>query len=195
MEKQLDIPYAEGGSADALQKVLQFATAAHGNQRRKYRDEPYIKHPVRVMETCRSANASQEILAAALLHDVLEDTEVDEGRMKDFLESIFPEPVALKVLQLVVELTDIYTKENYPHLNRRARKAKELDRIKHTSADAQTIKYADIIDNAPDTTSSDPGFAVKMLHEYRAMLKEITRGDHNLYIRAASTVQNCLKML
>ncbi len=195
MENQLQFNYGTSAEATSLQKVLNFATAAHGTQKRKYRDEPYIKHPVRVMETCRSAGASFEVLAAALLHDVLEDTEVDEAKMKDFLLSIIPEEAALHTLNLVIEMTDVYTKSNFPHLNRRARKAKEFERIKQTSAEAQTIKYADILDNAPDTAEHDPGFARKMLHEYKTMLKEITMGDPGLYAKAVATVEACMKMV
>ena len=178
-----------------LEQVRLFAESAHGTQKRKYRDELYIRHPERVMETCRSVGSGTEILAAALLHDVLEDTEVDEREMLEFLETVFPPEPARKTLDLVIEMTDVYTKEKFPHLNRRARKAKELERIKNTSADAQTIKYADIMDNAPDTTEHDPGFAKKMLHEYRVMLNETAKGNEQLYKKAVATVNACLKML
>ncbi len=147
------------------------------------------------MKTCADEGCSTEILAAALLHDVLEDTKFSEEQMLAFLRNVMPEASARRTLSLVVEMTDVYTKENFPLLNRRARKAKELERIKLTSPDAQTIKYADILDNAPDTTQYDPGFAAKMLHEYRTMLKTVNRGNQELYNRARNVVEECLRKL
>lgn len=61
-----------------LYKIQQFADNAHGEQMRKYSDERYIVHPIRVMETCSAYTDKIQILAAALLHDVLEDTPVSE---------------------------------------------------------------------------------------------------------------------
>ena len=72
-----------------IEQVRLFAATAHGEQRRKYRDEPYIRHPERVMETCRGIDADVEILAAALLHDVLEDTKVNKDQMLEFLLTLF----------------------------------------------------------------------------------------------------------
>lgn len=55
-----------------------FATQAHADagQKRKFTDEPYIVHPAAVVELLMSANPSEEMIAAAWLHDVVEDTGV-----------------------------------------------------------------------------------------------------------------------
>ena len=60
--------------SDIIQKALLFATEAHGKQVRKYTGEPYIVHPVEVMSIVKSVVSDEEVLAAALLHDVVEDT-------------------------------------------------------------------------------------------------------------------------
>src|SRR5690554_4409919 len=103
----------------ALEKIRVFASEAHGLQRRKFADEPYINHPIRVMQICQEYNNDVSVLAAALLHDVLEDTETDRDMIKQFLQTVFNEERVYRILALVEELTDIYTKKHYPKLNRR----------------------------------------------------------------------------
>lgn len=180
---------------ETLEKVRDFAADAHGEQIRKYLKEPYINHPVRVMDTCRKVTDDVTILSAALLHDVLEDTDTDEKAMREFLKTLMDPEKVEKTVSIVIELTDVYTKDKYPKLNRRLRKDKELFRIAKTSAEAQTVKYADIIDNAPDTAEYDPDFAPKFLHEYQAILKKANKGDPLLYETAKTTVESTLKQL
>jgi guanosine-3',5'-bis(diphosphate) 3'-pyrophosphohydrolase len=58
------------------QQIRDFAEKVHGNQKRKYSGRPYIVHPVAVLQLCREHTNDTAILAAALLRDVLEDTDV-----------------------------------------------------------------------------------------------------------------------
>jgi (p)ppGpp synthase/HD superfamily hydrolase len=57
-------------------KAKEFATRYHASidQRRKYTNEPYINHPAAVAELVRSVPHTEEMLCAAWLHDVVEDT-------------------------------------------------------------------------------------------------------------------------
>src|SRR3954469_12742414 len=139
-----------------LDEVKDFADKAHGNQMRKYTPDRYIVHPVRVMKTCKEYTNDITILAAALLHDVLEDTPVTKVELERFLMKLMSGDEAKRTVQLVEELTDIYIKENYPQWNRKKRMIKETERLGKTSSAAQTIKYADIIDNAPEVTEKEP---------------------------------------
>lgn len=61
---------------DILKNIEEFARQAHGDQQRKFADEPYIMHPIRVMQLCGEYASDLPVLSAALLHDVLEDTAV-----------------------------------------------------------------------------------------------------------------------
>jgi (p)ppGpp synthase/HD superfamily hydrolase len=178
-----------------LQQVKEFASQAHDGQQRKYSPEPYIVHPVRVMELCRRYKPELPILAAALLHDVLEDTNVDEDALQQFLNNVMEQADANRTVELVVELTDVYIKEQYPKWNRKRRKLKEADRIEKTSADSQTIKYADIIDNCREIVDHDPEFANRFLRECRDLLKRIPKGNPELYQQAIDTVNRCIKQL
>jgi guanosine-3',5'-bis(diphosphate) 3'-pyrophosphohydrolase len=179
----------------AIDAVEAFAAKAHGDQRRKYTPEPYIVHPVRVMKLCAEYTGRETVLCAALLHDVLEDTPVTREQMLNFLQTVLPGPDAAETLKLVVDLTDVYIKENYPQHNRRRRKQMERDRIALTSPDSQTIKYADIIDNCNEIVKYDTDFAGVFLHECRATLKVMGKGDPGLYRRAVETVEENIHKL
>src|SRR5688572_15793007 len=114
---------------DILGKIRDFADRAHGEQTRKYIPERYIVHPVRVTQLCRQYTNDIAVLAAALLHDVLEDTAVSKEEIRSFLSGVMNAANTEKTLKLVEELTDEYIKVRYPKLNRRARKAKEVARM------------------------------------------------------------------
>lgn len=178
-----------------LEKIKDFADRAHGKQTRRYSADRYIVHPVRVMEICRQHTNDLAILAAAILHDVLEDTDVKKEAMDNFLRDTMELSQAQRTLKLVVELTDIYVKDNYPEWNRRKRKSKEADRLATISAEAQTIKYADIIDNSGEIASHDPDFAQLYLEEATVLLDKMTKGNRQLRERALETVKAEKEML
>jgi len=171
-----------------LEDIKQFAERAHGNQLRKYSPERYIVHPVRVMDTCRQYDPRLPVLAAALLHDVLEDTDINEYGLKLFLDKVMEPAQANRTLELVKELTDVFTKEDFPLWNRKKRKTNELERIWGTSPAAQTIKYADILDNTKEIAIEDPDFAPRFLSECLAILKTAQMGHPDLHRRALEVI-------
>ncbi|MES2702506.1 MAG: HD domain-containing protein [Bacteroidota bacterium] len=178
-----------------LDAIISFADNAHGSQMRKYTPDRYIVHPVRVMKTCQQYTNDITMLAAALLHDVLEDTPVTAAQITDFLLTLMDVDAARRTVALVHELTDEYIKAKYPGMNRRKRKELEFERLEQTSPDAQTIKYADIMDNCDDIVYDDAAFARKLIREYRALLKKIVKGNSQLYIKAVQVADDCLRKL
>jgi len=178
-----------------LEKLREYADKAHGDQRRKYSPERYIVHPVRVMEICRKYTEQLPILAAALLHDVLEDTPVTKAELHQYLLTLMNEGEAKATMQLVVELSDVYTKAAHPRWNRKKRKQKEAERIEKTSADSQTVKYADIIDNCREIAANDPEFARVFLRECQSLLKKIPKGELELYAQAKAVVSEQLQIV
>lgn len=178
-----------------LDKIAAFADKAHGDQQRKYADERYIEHPLRVMNICRDYGYRLPVLAAAILHDVLEDTDTTPKQIKKFLLTVMNEGAASHTLGLVIELTDVYTKHNYPRLSRRKRKAREVARMENTSAEAQTVKYADIIDNAREIVEHDPDFAPVFLRECRALVNKMKKGDQELRDKAIQVVKEEMEHL
>ena len=176
-----------------LSHIISFADQAHGEQLRKYSPERYIVHPVRVMETCRKYTDDIAVLAAAILHDVLEDTAVKKEEIRNFLKDILTQNQADKTIRIVEELTDVFVKSKYPHLNRRQRKSKELERLKKISPEAQTIKYADILDNSIEIAEQDPEFAPVYLKESRNILKQLKNGDAELRSEVMHVLDELLK--
>lgn len=180
---------------EMLRFVTAYADQAHGDQVRKYTGERYIVHPVRVMEMVREFHDDVCVLSAAILHDVLEDTAVTAAEMEHALVGVMSPVEATRTVALVTELTDIFVKSDYPRLNRRARKDKEAQRLGQVSPDAQTIKYADILDNVSDIVRQDEDFATIYVREAKRMLIMMESGHPVLRERAIKLVEESLPAL
>jgi len=156
---------------------LKFARVAHSGQTRKYTNEPYIIHPIQVSEWVREYQGSDDMICAALLHDVVEDTPVT----LETIQTIFGE----KIAELVEMLTDVSTPEDG---DRAERKAKDLQHSAKCSADAATIKIADLICNSQSICVHDPKFAKIYMKEKRAILNVLRHGDPRLWAIADQIV-------
>ena len=66
-----------------LDKAILFATEAHAGVNRKGKDRPYIIHPMEVMTIAASITDDQNVLAAAVLHDTMEDADVKKEELCD----------------------------------------------------------------------------------------------------------------
>lgn len=163
------------------EEALKFAAKAHQGQHRKYTEEPYIEHPKRVVGILKTVPHTAEMVAAAYLHDVVEDTPVS---IRDIQERFGKE-----VASLVHELTDEFEKIKYPDLNRRARKDREVMRQAKMSTAAKTIKLADVIDNTRDIVKNDPGFARKYIREMYALTEALQGGNFKLLMKACYEVE------
>lgn len=178
-----------------LDQVKFFAEKAHGMQKRKFSEEPYIFHLIRVANTCSEYTDDIAVLSAAFLHDVLEDTQVTRDQILEFLETIMDSEKAMKTVSLVIELTDVYIKKDFPGLNREKRKVREAERLASASEDAQTIKYADVIDNSTDIAKYNTDFSEVYLKEAIQLLHQINKGNPVLYRKAVSTTEHCYKLV
>jgi guanosine-3',5'-bis(diphosphate) 3'-pyrophosphohydrolase len=179
--------------AEILEAIIRFTDHAHGEQMRKYTPERYIVHPVRVMQICQQYSHDPALLAAALLHDVLEDTPVTKEEVKDFLKTQLSLDDTERAILYVVDLTDVYIKKNYPRMNRRTRREKEAERLSRANPEAQTIKYADIMDNSVDIVQHDRDFGYVYLKEAQMILEKMKDGHPVLYERAVHTVKECIE--
>jgi (p)ppGpp synthase/HD superfamily hydrolase len=162
------------------QTAFTYASAAHAavSQRRKYTDEPYIVHPARVATTVAKFGGTDEMIAAAYLHDVVEDTGVSIEDILDMFGSV--------VAVIVDGLTDVSKPEDG---NRAVRK--ELDREHSADATwaAQFVKCADIIDNASDIGDNDPSFNIVYRKEMVALLEVLDKvKDEPIYAAAVKAV-------
>lgn len=153
------------------QIVLDFATKAHGTQLRKYTNDPYIIHPIAVAKMVKDMGGDDNMVYAALLHDVLEDTDVTHSQLRAFLFQNFDVADAADILSLVVDLTDVFTKDSFPQQNRKLRKTNEAKRLGVVSDRAKLIKVADIKHNSESITMYDPKFAKVFLAEKDVLLQ------------------------
>jgi (p)ppGpp synthase/HD superfamily hydrolase len=163
--------FTEISKVDLVSKALTFATKAHEGQTRKYTVEPYINHPIRVMKTVAAVTDNPQMLAAALLHDVVEDSDVS---IID-IEKEFGLGVALLVHQLTSP------SKQYPKMERANRKQIDRYHLATAGAEAHTIKYADILDNVPSIVKhADPKFADMYVLEKIADMHVMTKGNVGL---------------
>lgn len=165
---------------DTVERARIFATAAHGAvaQLRKYTNEPYIVHPAEVVSIVRSVPHTEEQLAAAWLHDVVEDT----GVTIEIIRAEFGE----KVADLVGWLTDVSRPEQG---NRATRKAIDRAHTAMAPAEAQTVKLADLISNTRSIVEHDVNFARVYMAEKRLLLDVLTKGDPVLFGIARKNVE------
>lgn len=122
----------------------------------------------------------EAMLMAAVLHDVVEDCNVSLSTIGRRFGNV--------VEELVDGLTDQFTKENYPELNRAERKARERDRLAGTLPMIQMIKYADLISNTASIVAHDRHFARKYLEEKEKLLLVMDEGDAELLGLARRTL-------
>ena len=119
--------------------ALTFAFSKYGELKRKSQNIPYVVHPIRITAILRAAgfneNDNEEMMIAALFHDLIEDTEtpIDE------LETQF----GTKIASIVMELTK----------PEKRNKDEWLKTFERASKEAKIIKMADRLDNLIDMTS------------------------------------------
>ncbi|EOS92763.1 HD domain-containing protein [Erwinia tracheiphila] len=167
-------------------RARRYATKAHAaaGQRRKYTDEPYIVHPAAVVELIRSVGHNEAMLAAAWLHDTIEDT---PGTLSD-IRTHFDDEVAT--------LVEMLTDNQLPEVtNRAARKVAHFRHSAQISAEAQTIKLADIIDNTRSIIQFDADFASVYLVEKRMQISLLRKGDTTLLQQASGIIERSINQL
>src|SRR5690349_2409291 len=137
-------------------RAVEFAAQKHRMQRRKDSDaSPYINHPIALMHVlCIDGGITEPvILAAAALHDTIEDTETTEQELR----SIFGDEIA----SVVLETTDDKS------LAKVERKRLQIENAQHMSREAALVKLADKICNLRDVAVNPPaGWSVERRIEY-----------------------------
>lgn len=161
-----------------------FAKEAHKDQKRKYTFVPYITHPLEVMEIVRSVPHTEDMLCAALLHDVVEDCGVQLGEIFDIFGP--------DVCYMVNDLSDASKSSDG---NRATRKAIDRNWIAGAKARSKTIKLADLISNSKSICEHDKDFAKVYIKEKELLLEVLTEGDPTLYAQAKDIVEKAKKEL
>lgn len=167
-------------SDDLVERAERFARGARDRiqQRHKYSLDPQDVHLGDVARLVGSVSDDPEMIAAAWLHDIVEDTEVT----LDEIEREFGPGVAY----LVAELTGVSRPSDG---DRYVRKAIDLKHAATVSARAKTVRLADLIDNARDLDRHAPHLARFYLSEMSSLLDVLGSGDPVLYAKARQALE------
>lgn len=123
-----------------LDKAIVFAVKAHAGTERRGKGFPYIVHPLEAVEIVATMTTDQELLAAAALHDTVEDTDVT----LDDIRREFGDRVA----KLVEEESDVFMEGVSEADSWHERKQAAIDRLSHASRDAKMVALGDKLSNA-----------------------------------------------
>lgn len=151
--------FSSAAAPKLLRDAYEFADQAHMGQLQKYTGRPYIVHPVAVAHLVRRLGGDDNMIAAALLHDVREDCGVTRAEV----EERFGQDVA----DLVDGLTDVSQAEDG---NRAARKAIDREHTAKASARTKAIKACDLACNTKSIARHSPRFAATYLPEKAELL-------------------------
>ncbi|MGD9388570.1 MAG: HD domain-containing protein, partial [Gammaproteobacteria bacterium] len=161
--------------SELIARARDFAVQAHAriNHRRKYTHQPYEVHLKHVARLVAEVTDDEVTVAAAWLHDTLEDT---PATWEDIEESFGGE-----VATVVAELTDVSRPSDG---NRAVRKALDRAHLARAGNRAKTVKLADLIDNLRDISANDAKFARVFVTEAVALIEVLEGGDPRLMARA-----------
>ncbi|MFO7807734.1 HD domain-containing protein [Guyparkeria sp.] len=163
-----------------VRRAVEIMIEAHEGQVRHYTHEPFVSHPIAVAQTVATFNRDPLVLAAALLHDVIEDTPVTATDLGRKMPS--------SVVRMVLSLTN---QASHADGERATRKHIDHDHVVRAEPRAQTIKYADVLHNVQSIARHDPSFAAPYLQEKASLIRRLNRGHPAL----RRHVWNCIDTL
>jgi (p)ppGpp synthase/HD superfamily hydrolase len=147
-------------------KAIQYAAYQHRDQRRKGRSHsPYINHPLGVVDILWQIGGVRDIttLAAAVLHDTIEDTSATPEEIR--------ERFGEEVLGIVLEVTDDKS------LPKAERKRLQIVNAPHKSLRARQVKLADKINNIYEMAHDPPtDWSLDRRREYLEWAKQVIDG-------------------
>lgn len=122
-----------------LDRAIIFAVRAHAGTERRGKGFPYIVHPLEAVEIVATMTRDQELLAAAALHDTVEDTDVT-------IEQIRAE-FGDRIASLVASESDTFEAGVSEEQSWHARKQAAIDRLARASHDAKIVALGDKLSN------------------------------------------------
>lgn len=126
-------------NTELLDRAIVFAVKAHAGTERRGKGFPYIIHPMEAMEIVATMTTDQEVLAAAALHDTVEDTDVT---IED-IRAAFGDRIANLVAQESEERPEGMSEEESWH----DRKQAAIDRLAKAPHDAKIVALGDKLSN------------------------------------------------
>lgn len=126
-------------NTDLLDRAIIFAVKAHAGTERRGKGFPYIVHPMEAMEIVSTMTADQELLAAAALHDTVEDTDVTVEQLR--------EEFGDRIADLVAVESDVMDEGVNEEDSWRARKEAGIQRLARAGRDAKIVALGDKLSN------------------------------------------------
>lgn len=126
-----------------IQEAVEFASKVHKDQTRKGKDVPYITHPRTVAEILSRVTDDENIIAAGLLHDTIEDCQPYGSVTKEFLTEKFNADVA----RIVSDVSE--QDKTLPWMERKMATIAHLKDMPH---DSLLVKTADVLQNLSEVT-------------------------------------------
>ena len=126
-------------NTELLDRAIIFAVKAHAGTERRGKGYPYIVHPLEAVEIVATMTKDQELLAAAALHDTVEDTDVTVEQLR----AEFGDRVA----DLVASESDQFEAGVSEEDSWHARKQAAIDRLARASRDAKIVALGDKLSN------------------------------------------------
>ncbi len=122
-----------------VDKAIRFAVEAHAGTERRGKGFPYVIHVLEAMAIVATMTNDPELLAAAALHDTIEDTDVTVEELK--------KQFGPRVAALVEKETDIQLAEDGHRKTWRVRKQEAIDRIAASTREAKMVALGDKLSN------------------------------------------------
>ena len=122
-----------------LDRAIIFAVRAHAGTERRGKGFPYIVHPMEAVEIVATMTKDQELLAAAVLHDTVEDTDTTVEQIREE----FGDRIASLVASESDTIPEGVSEEDSWH----ARKQAAIDRLARASHDAKIVALGDKLSN------------------------------------------------
>lgn len=148
-------------------QAVEMAIRAHDGQKRSGSGEPFVLHPIRVAHILTDVGANEVVVAAAVLHDAVEDTSLTNDDVKAF---------DARVASIVSEVTDD------PTLDKLARKRRQVEKARTGwySRPASLIKMADKLDNVRSLSESPPAWSAASILGYATGCRDLVEAlRHN----------------
>lgn len=123
-----------------LDKAIIFAVKAHAGTERRGKGFPYIVHPMEAVSIVATMTSDQELLAAAALHDTVEDTDITLSDIR--------REFGKRVAKLVEEESDVFMEGVSDSDSWHERKQAAIDRLAQASLDAKMVALGDKLSNA-----------------------------------------------
>ncbi len=163
------------GTPTALDRAIAFAADAHRGQLRKGTSTPYVLHPLEAAAIVATMTDDLEVIAAAALHDVLEDGDASEASVREAFGD--------RIAALVASETEDKRRDQPAEETWKARKQETVDRLRQTTDPA--VKMLAIGDKLSNMRAIQRDFQVHG-DKLWAWFNQKSKAQHAWYYRAVA---------